>query len=124
MREAVADMERSHRGQDLAGLTAANRRFHFCLFDAAVMPRMAEIIRVLWEQSDRYRSVYFSSQVHRRRVNAEHRAIMAAVRSRDTAAVVELSRQHRDHALASLRRTLDDAVPDAAASGSESISGA
>lgn len=106
MREAIHDMERSHRSEDLSALTAANRRFHFTLFDTASMPRMADMIRVLWEQSDRYRSVYFSTRAHRRRVNAEHRAIMTAVRERDTEHAVGLLREHREHALHSLRQTL------------------
>lgn len=110
MREAIDDMERAHRDHDLSTLAATNRRFHFTLFDAAEMPRMAEMIRILWEQTDRYRSVYFSRQDHRRRVNAEHRAIVAAVRKHDADAVVELSRQHRDHALQSLRQTLGAAA--------------
>jgi DNA-binding GntR family transcriptional regulator len=109
MREALKDMERAHRGQDLAQLTAANRRFHFTLFDGAGMARMSEIIRVLWQRSDCYRSVYFSSLEYRQRVNAEHRKIIAAVRAHDVETAVELSRQHREHALVSLRRTLDSA---------------
>jgi DNA-binding GntR family transcriptional regulator len=109
MRDALKDMERAHRGQDLAELTAANRRFHFTLFDGAGMARMSEIIRVLWQQSDCYRSVYFSSREYRQRVNAEHRKIIAAVRAHDVETAVELSRQHREHALLSLRRTLDSA---------------
>jgi DNA-binding GntR family transcriptional regulator len=109
MREAVRDMESAHRTDDLAGLTAANRVFHFTLFDTAGMPRMADIIRVLWQQSDRYRSVYFSTSEHRRRVNAEHRAIMTALRARDTASAVDLLRRHREHALESLRPALSDA---------------
>jgi DNA-binding GntR family transcriptional regulator len=109
MREAIRDMERSHRTEDLFELTAANRRFHFTLFDTAGMPRMADMIRVLWERSDRYRSVYFSTPGHRRRVNAEHRQIMAAVRAHDTERAVVLLRGHREHALEALQQTL---LPD------------
>jgi len=72
-------MEQAHRSDDLATMTAANRRFHFTVFDAADMPRMTDMIRVLWESTDRYRSVYYASAQHRRRVNAEHKAIMTAV---------------------------------------------
>jgi DNA-binding GntR family transcriptional regulator len=108
MRDAIRDMERAHRAGDVVALTAANRRFHFTLFDAAGMPRMAELIRVLWESTDRYRSVYFATLKHRRQVNAEHRSIMDAVARRDTDVVVRLLREHRDHALAALRRSLDD----------------
>jgi DNA-binding GntR family transcriptional regulator len=115
MREAMRDMEAAHRMQNVPALTSANRRFHFTLFDAAEMPRMAEMIRVLWESTDRYRSLYYSTQQHRRRVNQEHRAIMAAVRRRDSAEAVELLRTHREHALDSLRASLEPASPAEAA---------
>ena len=106
MREAIRDMERAHRVADVFALTQANRRFHFTLFDAAGMPRMAELIRMLWEATDRYRSVYFATPRHRRRVNAEHRSIVDAVVRRDTVAAVELLREHREHALEALRHAL------------------
>jgi len=115
MREAMRDMEAAHRTQDVPALTSANRRFHFTLFDAADMPRMAQMIRVLWESTDRYRSLYFATQQHRRRVNQEHRAIMAAIRRGDAAQAVVLLRTHREHALDSLRASLEptaEPLPD------------
>ena len=102
MREAIRDIEQASRTENVTALAAANRRFHFTLFEAAEMPRMTEIIRVLWEASDRYRSVYFSFPEHRRRVNAEHRQIMRAVSQRDPASAVKLLRAHREHALDSI----------------------
>lgn len=107
MDEAMHDMERAHRTVDVPALTGANRRFHFTLFDAADMPRMADMIRVLWESTERYRSVYFSTRQHRLRVNTEHRAIMAAVRDHDVTATVELLRAHRETALNALHATFD-----------------
>ena len=107
MRAAVRDMERAHRSADVTAMTAANRRFHFTVFDGAAMPRMADMIRVLWDGTDRYRSLYFATAAHRNRVRAEHAAIMSAVASGDADAAVELSRQHREHAL----EALCDALP-------------
>lgn len=107
MDEAMHDMARAHRLIDVPALTSANRRFHFTLFDAADMPRMADMIRVLWEATERYRSVYFSTRQHRLRVNTEHRAIMAAVREHDVTSAVQLLRAHRDTALLALRATFD-----------------
>ncbi len=107
MRGAVRDMGRAHRFADVAAMTAANRRFHFTVFDAAAMPRMADMIRVLWDGTDRYRSLYFATAAHRNRVRTEHAAIMSAVASGDADAAVELSRQHREHAL----EALCDALP-------------
>jgi DNA-binding GntR family transcriptional regulator len=107
MRDAIRDMDDAHRNDDIPTLTLANRRFHFTLFDASEMPRMTDMIRVLWESSDRYRSLYFATHQHRRRVNDEHRAILAAVRAHDTHSAVALLNTHRENALQSLRSTLD-----------------
>ena len=111
MRTAVRDMDRAHRAADVAVLTAANRRFHFTVFDAAAMPRMADMIRMLWDGTDHYRSRYFATPAHRDQVRAEHTEIMRAVARGDAAAAAELSRQHRDHAL----DALCDALPAEAA---------
>ncbi|MHA3700712.1 GntR family transcriptional regulator [Jatrophihabitans sp. YIM 134969] len=107
MREAVSAMERHHRTADVRAIAEANRVFHFTLFDAAAMPRMADMIRVLWSTTDRYRSLYFATAEHRLRVNTEHRAILAATRAGDSALVVELSHQHRLRSLDALARTFE-----------------
>ncbi len=105
--ELATRTARTHRSADVAAMTAVNRRFHFTVFDAAAMPRMADMIRVLWDGTDRYRSLYFATAAHRNRVRTEHAAIMSAVASGDADAAVELSRQHREHAL----EALCDALP-------------
>lgn len=109
MRGAMRDMDRAQRSADVTALTAANRRFHFTVFEAAAMPRLADIIRMLWDGTDRYRSRYFATPAHRERVRAEHAEIMQAVARGDAATAAELSRQHRDHAL----QALCDALPAA-----------
>jgi DNA-binding GntR family transcriptional regulator len=112
MKAAIKEMETAHRSDDFAVMTAANRRFHFTVFDGAGMPRMAEMIRVLWDSTDRYRSVYYASAQHRRRVNAEHRAIMTAITDGDADAAAVLLREHRQHALDALCRSLPDDEED------------
>jgi DNA-binding GntR family transcriptional regulator len=109
MRSAIKDMERAHRDGDVVALTQANRTFHFTIFDGADMPRMAEMIRILWESTDRYRSLYYSTAAHRHRVNDEHREIMTAVASGDASTAARLLREHRDHALHALRDALVEA---------------
>jgi DNA-binding GntR family transcriptional regulator len=111
MRSAIKEMEQAHRSDDLAAMTTANRRFHFTVFDAAEMPRMTDMIRVLWESTDRYRSVYYASAAHRRRVNTEHRAIMSAVAAGDAERAATLLREHRHHALEALCRSLPPEEP-------------
>lgn len=113
MRAAVKDMERAHRDSDVIALTEANRRFHFTIYDGAEMPRMADMIRILWQSTDRYRAFYYSTSQHRRRVNAEHRSIMTAVARGDGEAAAQLLREHRDHALAALRQSLPSSASPA-----------
>jgi DNA-binding GntR family transcriptional regulator len=113
MRGAVRDMDRAQRSADVAAMTAANRRFHFTVFEAAAMPRMADMIRMLWDGTDHYRSRYFATAAHRDRVRAEHAEIMQAVAGGDAAAAAELSRRHRDHALEALCEALPAQDTDA-----------
>jgi DNA-binding GntR family transcriptional regulator len=119
MKSAIKEMERAHRIDDLAVMTAANRRFHFTVFDAAEMPRMSEMIRVLWDSTDRYRSVYYASTAHRRRVNAEHRAIMQAVTQGDAETAAALLTEHRHHALDALCASLPSEEQDSPTTDAE-----
>lgn len=104
--EAMADVERSSAENDIVAMAAANRRFHFTLFDAADMPRLTNFVRMLWQSTDPYRSRYYADDVNRRLVNTEHRAVMAALRAGDTEAAVGLLRAHRHHAVERLAEVL------------------
>jgi DNA-binding GntR family transcriptional regulator len=115
MRSAIRDMERARRTADVAAMTAANRRFHFTVFEAAGMLRMADMIRMLWDSTDNYRSRYFAVTAHRDRVREEHAEIMQAVAAGDGIAAAELSRQHREHALEALCEALPPETTQAAA---------
>ena len=124
MRGAVRDMERAHRSADVTALTTANRRFHFTVFDAAAMPRMTDMIRVLWDGTDHYRSRYFATVAHRDQVRAEHDEIMQAVARGDATATAELSRQHREHALEALCDALPAELPGTPATPTAAQAGA
>ena len=91
----------SGRG-DIAAMIGANRAFHLALVDAARMPRLSRLVSSLWDATDVYRSVYYGSAPNRERVDHEHAAIMAAIRSRDVAAVIVELDAHREHAVAEL----------------------
>ncbi len=103
----AAEVDLAGDGDDLARLTAANRRFHFALFEASGMTRLVRLLGQLWDATDAYRSVYFAAPVNRRRVRREHRAMLRAVRERDAEAVIALHDAHRGHSVAVLRRVLD-----------------
>lgn len=111
---AVAACERAGAAGDLAALTEANRVLHFGLLEASGMPRLVRLVRVLWDATDAYRSLYYADGANRAVVDAEHRAVLEAVRRRDAGAVVRLLREHREHAIEHLRGALATQGPDGA----------
>lgn len=106
MAVALEKVEHASSAGDLATMTEANRRFHFALIEAARMPRLSRLVRVLWDATDVYRSLYYSDVDHRDAVHAEHRAVLDAVRSGETELAVTLLRSHRERAVAALVRVL------------------
>ena len=97
VRAAETEVARASAEEDLARMTAANRRFHFLLFDGAGMPHLARLIRILWDSTDAYRAVYYNDGDNRRCVLAEHRGIveaLAAGRADDLVAHLNLSLIH------------------------------
>lgn len=101
-------MEGASGSGDLASMVEANRQFHFTIFKAAGKPRMVDMIRVLWQTTDSYRSLYYSDESARHRVDQEHRSIVAALRAGETDRAVRELDQHREHAVAALAKRLAD----------------
>lgn len=103
---ALEEVERASAAGDLVGMSAANRRFHFGLIEAARMPRLLRLVRVLWDATDVYRSLYYADGSHREAVHDEHRQVLGAVRLGDADRAVSLLRHHRERAVATLERVL------------------
>lgn len=108
--DAQREFEQAHSDSDLTTLTTANRTFHFLLLEAAGMPRLMRLVRILWDATDVYRSIYYNDETNRRQVIREHRAIIKAARARDAEKLVEMLDAHRDAAVISLRRMLSNGV--------------
>jgi len=96
---AAAHVEAAGNDGDLAEVTAANRDFHFLLFDAAGLPRLSRTLRQLWDATDVYRSVYFAASDNRRRVVEEHDDLITALRARDVEAAIQAQAAHRAHSV-------------------------
>ena len=105
--DLVVDIDAAGDGGDLIAMTAANRRFHFALFDAAAMPRLSRLLRQLWEATDAYRALYIQTPANRERVAGEHAAMVAALRARDAEALVTLHDRHRDNSVGAVRALLE-----------------
>lgn len=111
MQEAIDDIDGFSQSKDIMSVNAANRRFHFTLFDAADMPRLTNFIRILWEMTEPYRSLYIADATHRQLVNDEHKAILDAVRERSVNDVIKLLREHRDNTMDTVKAILTDEEP-------------
>lgn len=109
--QQVADvqrrMEEASISGDVAAMSSLNREFHFAIFEMSALPRLVRLIRVLWDATDVYRSLYYANADNRLHVDAQHREIMSALKSQDAEALVAAQRNHRDQAVAALETMLD-----------------
>jgi len=100
------DVDRAAEQDDLVGMIAANRRFHFALLEPCGMPRLLRMVRTLWDSTDAYRAVYYNAEDNRSRVRREHERIARAAADRDAEHLVSLLDEHRRHAVEALRTTI------------------
>lgn len=105
--DAHHDVEKAADEGEVASMISANRRLHFAILEPSGMPRLLRMVRTLWDSTDAYRAVYYNSGQNRTRVREEHEAIVRAVQDRDAATLVSQLDDHRQHAVESLRETID-----------------
>ncbi len=104
MRDAVREMASIQ--EDVVRLKAANRLFHFTLFEAAQMPHLNRMISWLWDSCEPYCSLYFMLPENQKRVDEEHHRIIDAVIAGDVQRTIKELNMHRGHALAALEQGL------------------
>ena len=109
--EAERAVQAAAAAADVAGMTQANRRFHFALIEACGLPRLVRILGLLWDATEVYRSVYFTEPGNRERVDAEHHELVTAVKAGDIERAVNVLDEHRRHAVAALRLMLEAVSP-------------
>lgn len=91
---------------DVAGELAANRRFHFAVFEPAEQPHLLRLIRLLWDATETYRAMYYNAPAERRASLDAHDRIIAALRAGDADRLVAEQDAHRARALDVLRGVL------------------
>lgn len=106
LEEAERDVQAASNIADVIAMTAANRRFHFAILEACALPRLVWLIRLLWDATEVYRSVYYNDAGNRDVVQAEHRALVAAAKAGDVSTTLLVLTQHREHAITALRPVL------------------
>jgi DNA-binding GntR family transcriptional regulator len=111
LEEAEREVQAAAKVVDVITMTQANRRFHFALIEACGLPRLVRIIRLLWDATEVYRSVYFTGPQNREVVEAEYRNLVAAVKAGDVEQALDILDAHRQHAIAALRPVLEAVAP-------------
>lgn len=106
--ESLAQVVRkASQGQDVASISAANRAFHFAIFEASNLPRLVRLIRNLWDATDAYRAVFFASSPNREHMNSEHDELVAALRNRDVAAAIAAQHAHREGSVTAVSQLIN-----------------
>ncbi len=108
LHEIVREMDEVQ--DDVISLTAVNRRFHFTLFEAAEMPQLVRVLRILWDSSDRYRLRYLMAPENRQLVHDQHQRMMQALADADVEAFIAESHKHHQHAVATLAEVFEPAA--------------
>lgn len=74
-----------------------NWEFHMTLFSLSRYDTLVEMIEGLWASTAAYRSIYLADEhMASRELQSEHKAMVAAVKSRDLEGLVELHARHRE----------------------------
>ncbi len=97
----------AHAG-DVAAELAANRRFHFAIFDAPGQPHALRVIRLLWDSTEAYRAIYYNSVEERNASIDAHDRIIDTIHARDAGALVMELDAHRQRALDVLGKLLGE----------------
>ena len=104
MSTALNDMAAA--ADDVGVLNAAHRRFHFCVFEPAGLPRLLRVLNQLWDSSEAYQSMRHGDRRGREEAYEQHTQIFEAARDRDTPRLVKLLNRHRQHTIDELRPVL------------------
>ncbi|HWF54511.1 MAG TPA: GntR family transcriptional regulator [Solirubrobacteraceae bacterium] len=103
MRFAIHTQERAAQDLDAVEMIAANRRFHFALFDRCGNPWLLRFVTQLWDALDPYRVLSYrrmwldaDDRVIPEAIVGEHTAILAAIDNEDPALALELLERHRE----------------------------
>lgn len=89
------DMVRAIEEGNVSATLAANRNFHFAIFDLAPLELFTREVRRLWQLSEGYRATYLWLRETRKRIVIEHNAIVSALRKFDVDQLVALCADHR-----------------------------
>ena len=82
--------------RDVAEVLRYNREFHFTIFDLSPLSQIRKEVGRLWQMSDIYSAAWWRRQPEaKKRIGAEHKAIISVLRKFDLDKLVEICATHR-----------------------------
>jgi len=96
MQEMVASAGPLIRGREREKLMYLDRAFHRLISDSAHNSVVADVLTMLHERSLRFWFIAFGDDLQLRRIDDEHRAILAALKKRDRVGTEAAMRTHID----------------------------
>jgi DNA-binding GntR family transcriptional regulator len=100
--EAVVDMDAALQADDLAAWAEADKRFHGLLVSFHGNTRMQSLVSTFMDQSHRCRMLTLKLRPKPDKSNADHAAVLDAIRRRDPNAARQIHQQHREKSAAML----------------------
>lgn len=92
---------------DVAAELEANRRFHFAVLNTPDQVHTLRLIRLLWDSTETYRALYYSSPEGREESLQAHDRIVAAITEGDAERLVAELDEHRNAALERMAAILE-----------------
>lgn len=113
LEQLYEEMEEALRNDDMPRYGVLNKEFHLQMYESCRYSLLKQMIRDLWDKSDRFRSrsmfaliPHLAEQSHR-----DHLMLLELIRRRDTEKAVKLLEEHKGRARLSLLNYLRSASP-------------
>jgi DNA-binding GntR family transcriptional regulator len=94
------------RRDQFGAVMAADREFHFVIYDEASSPWLRRLINTTWESAERYRRLMVPERSTLQEREHEHRDILRACAEGDETKAAELMSRHLRHSANSISRKL------------------
>ena len=95
LEQAVAEMDASLASDDMDAWAEADARFHALLVAASGNRRLMAVVATMVEQSQRVRRLTLHLRPKPLGSNADHRAVVEAIKAGDAAAAYDIHHRHR-----------------------------
>lgn len=96
LEELEQAMQRAADAMELDAFMEANRMFHLALYAPCKNRHLTRTVESLFDLSERYQRTSLAQPGRMQRSNQDHKQMTAAIRSRDSARLIELTGQHNE----------------------------